>query len=255
LRVSDPFYWDKKEGTIKDDVGSIYSSLHYSSRLGLAEATKLLLTNGININATGGRLGTCLAVAAENGYDNLVQIFLEHGADLRAMSETGSTALHRATSNGHEASVRLLIQAGAEVAAQDRRGETALHKAACCGTEEVSKLLLEHGARFGDTTLYGDTALHMACLYGHASAVRLLLEWDADVTVLRGGETALHLVAEMYESGETVNLLLAKGANAESITDKNESVLYCAARLPSPTTVRVRLEHSARTSSQKRMGW
>jgi hypothetical protein len=122
-----------------------------------------------------------LVKAALGGNEKAVRMLLDDGVDIDAGDADGQTALHWAASNGHEAVVRLLLEKGADLTAKDILGWTALHVAARSGHEAVVRLLLENGADIATESESGWTALHLAASNGHEAVVRLLLEKGADV--------------------------------------------------------------------------
>ncbi len=72
------------------------------------ESVKLLLENGIDVNATQHGGWTALHAAAQNGDTRLAELLLANGADREAVSENGSTALSLATAGKHTETIELL---------------------------------------------------------------------------------------------------------------------------------------------------
>ena len=72
------------------------------------EAVKLLLENGIDVNATQHGGWTALQGAANNGEARMAELLLSHGAERDAVSENGSTALSLATTGNHSETIELL---------------------------------------------------------------------------------------------------------------------------------------------------
>ncbi len=72
------------------------------------QTVKLLLENGIEVNATQHGGWTALQGAANNGDARLIELLLANGADPDAVSENGSTALSLATAGNHTDAIELL---------------------------------------------------------------------------------------------------------------------------------------------------
>jgi len=72
------------------------------------DVVKVLLENGIDVNATQHGGWTALQGAANNGDTKLAEILLANGADAAAVSENGSTALSLAVAGSHIETIELL---------------------------------------------------------------------------------------------------------------------------------------------------
>ena len=84
------------------------TSLHAAVAGRQFEVTKILLENGIEVNATQHGGWTALHAAAQNGDSRLAELMLKGGADPGAVSENGSTALSLATAGNHTGTIELL---------------------------------------------------------------------------------------------------------------------------------------------------
>ena len=71
--------------------------LYYSSLLGLAHVTELILKMGANVNAQGGYFGNA---ASHNGDRGVVELLLERGADVNAQRPAGSVTQRRSRGHG-----------------------------------------------------------------------------------------------------------------------------------------------------------
>lgn len=72
------------------------------------EVVKLLLENGIDVNATQRGGWTALHAAAQNGDNRLAGLLLANGAHSDALSDNGSTPLALATAGNHTETIGLL---------------------------------------------------------------------------------------------------------------------------------------------------
>jgi ankyrin repeat protein len=82
--------------------------LHAAVAGGRFAVVKVLLENGIDVNATQHGGWTALQGAANSGDAKLAELLLANGADRNAMSENGSTALSLATAGNHAEVVEIL---------------------------------------------------------------------------------------------------------------------------------------------------
>ncbi|MCJ1372256.1 hypothetical protein MMC20_003479 [Loxospora ochrophaea] len=156
-------------------------ALYLAVLLGHEPIVKLLLKNGVNIEAKATARYTALHMAAAEGHESMIQLLLEKGANIGAKDKNGYTALHLAARRGHESVIQILLEKGAAINAKDRFGNTALHEAAAEGDESVIQLLLENGANIEAEDKIGYTALHGAVAGGHESRIQLLLEKGANI--------------------------------------------------------------------------
>ncbi|KAJ7326463.1 ankyrin repeat-containing domain protein, partial [Mycena albidolilacea] len=112
---------------------------------------RLLLENGAEASATGGKYGTALQAASIQGHVGSVQLLLQYGADVNTAGGVHGSA----SRNGYINIVRLLPEKGADVNAVGRSCGSALKAAArlhglgetnYCHAKEIIRILHEHGA-------------------------------------------------------------------------------------------------------------
>ncbi|XP_037804318.1 putative ankyrin repeat protein RF_0381 isoform X1 [Penaeus monodon] len=119
--------------------------------------------------------GFCpLHLAAEAGYETVVDYLIHERADVNVKCSNGMTALHLASWGGHAKVVEKLIYAGCDVTALDDEGNAAFHLASIGGHIHTLQLLYP----LTDPELPtpdGKTALHLAAEHGNLKAVRWLL--------------------------------------------------------------------------------
>lgn len=168
--------------------------------------------------------------AAENQYD-LVKTLVENDADVNAAMKSGSSPLHVAVQFGCSKIVKFLLDHQANANIEKKNGVTPLFIAALQGYLDIFNELKANGA--DDKKIWeGANLLCTAASRGHADLVEALLNDDADVIdqpILSTGETPLFLAA-MGGYIEAVNILLARGANANQATIKGVTPLYIAAQ-------------------------
>ena len=79
---------------------------------------QLLLENGVDANAQGGRHGNALQAASTGGHEPVVWLLLEKGADVNTQGGYYGNALQAVSAGGHETVVQLLLDKGADVNTQ-----------------------------------------------------------------------------------------------------------------------------------------
>lgn len=146
----------------------------------LQEVVQLLLSNGVDVNATDGKDATALHVAAEHDNTATVAVLLEFGASVQAADSDGLTPFHNAVFSKDVAVARLLLEAGADMnLTVFAKGRHPLQISVVQGDAAMLRLLLEFGANPNQlvTTL---PILVMAVVVGHAEVVQALLDGGAE---------------------------------------------------------------------------
>ena len=108
----------------------------------------------------------CLLTPAETSQETIVdmcRVLIEHGASTGAKdSQTGGTCLHIAAKQGYAKVGRLLINKGCSVNEVDEAGEAAIHIAARQGHGLFLELLADFGANCHIRNVNGQAALDLA---------------------------------------------------------------------------------------------
>eukprot|EP01083_Nonionella_stella_P200917 735368_1 len=208
-----------------------------------AVAQELLQTRKISINEQNYHGMTALHMAAQAGYDKIVELLIKYGINIDETTEDGTTALFNAVEKGHIKVVQVLLDNNAEanlslffghnsivemlilhshkmkkqrmnhgildVNQCDSKGFTPLFVAAQNGHTRIVTLLLQNGADVNQAEQRGHTPLWISALRGHVEVVRVLLSHpsiDIDYKDL-SGVTALWAACQNNNS-EVVELLL-----------------------------------------------
>ncbi|PVH67502.1 ankyrin, partial [Cadophora sp. DSE1049] len=141
IRFYDPDFPGQR--TYMKRTASIASPLYYASREGLFGPVSLLLENGADVNAQGGRYGNALQAASTEGHETITVLLIEEGANVNAQRGRYGNALQAACTEGHETIAALLLEKGADVNAQGGYYGNALQAASAKGHEAIAALLLE----------------------------------------------------------------------------------------------------------------
>jgi hypothetical protein len=108
--------------------------------------------------------GTLLMLASYNGNAEATRMLLEHGADVDRRNDRGQTPLGGAAFKGYEEIVALLLHHGADIDADNGGGMTPLMFAAMFGRVKVVAQLQAHGASLRSRNRFGISASLMVRL-------------------------------------------------------------------------------------------
>ena len=134
-------------------------NLMWAAKEGHFEIVKLLLSQGVSVNAREGTTGdTVLMFAIDGGNAEMVKLLIDKGADVNAKSSVSVpsvgvhvdyTALSSAAATGKTEIVKLLLAAGADVNAKVKNasGNSALEAAMVNGHADIVELLRQAGAK------------------------------------------------------------------------------------------------------------
>ncbi|KAI4941700.1 hypothetical protein J4E91_010574 [Alternaria rosae] len=248
IRLYNPDHGTAYDYQIDDE--EIATPLYYASFLGLILITRLLLDQGVDVNAQTGPWGTALFGAAEEGHLAVVNLLVNAGADVNMSNGDGRYPIQIASEMGEETLVKLLIDARADVNARHGKDDDALMIALLEDDEATAKLLIDVGADANTRDDRNHSALQVASSIGQESAVRLLIRAGADVNA-PGGEVFGNALLAAAEGGHTaiVELLLDEGAKINAQHSKWGSALHGAVRSSSEMTTEVLLRRGASVAS------
>ncbi|HUU18205.1 MAG TPA: ankyrin repeat domain-containing protein [Sedimentisphaerales bacterium] len=187
--------------------------LHCAVRYGHKEVAELLIAKGADVNAKDTQGRTPIDLAINQGRKEIAKLLA---------SKSGDVSLHTAAYIGDLQIVQKFIDGGANVDANDRKGQTALHYAAKAGQIAVAKLLIANGA---DVNAGEWTPLQEAA-YCSKDMVEFLIAKGANINA--SGWSPLHSALDAGRF-DIVDLLLAKGADANIRDDKGHTPLHIAA--------------------------
>jgi ankyrin repeat protein/dienelactone hydrolase len=160
------------------------TALHWAVYHDAAIEAKLLVEAGAKVESKNRYGVTPLALACQNGNDELVELLLTKGADSNSSLPSGETALMTASRTGRPESVKSLLSHGADVNARERSDQTALMWAAAEGHAAVVEALIAAGAEVNAKLPSEFTAFFFAVREGRSDIVRQLLDAGCDVNEL-----------------------------------------------------------------------
>ena len=118
---------ERRNHQAKCDYGT---PLCVAAEMGHEEIVKLLLEEGIDVDAQGGEYGNALQAASCGGHKQIVKLVLQKGADTTKRSNKGWTPLYSAARNGHLDGVMLLVEKGVDTSVSSNTGCAPLNVAA-----------------------------------------------------------------------------------------------------------------------------
>jgi len=158
-----------------------------------------------------------LIEAAAAGDVDQVKLLISNGADVNEKDKDGRTPLHSAAREGEMEAVKLLVEAGADLNCTDKDGQTPASLAMAEDHKGIVELLVSKGA---------DVSLHVAAYLGDLARVRSLVDKGADIEEVRLGVTPLFQSLIKRFNKEVAAFLLDKGANPNSTSNNNATLLH-----------------------------
>jgi ankyrin repeat protein len=177
--------------------------------------TQFLIDRGANVNFDGWKDGnTPLHLAAQKGFQAVVEVLLASHADVNARNKTGATPLFCAVWNRQLKIIPMLLAAGADANLKDNGGLTAM-TSAVGRSPELVQALLAGGANPNAEDKDGRTLLSYAVDRGgarsSAAMLKLLLAAKADPN---GGKVDAPLLTAIRQADlAAAELLLQAGAS------------------------------------------
>jgi len=147
------------------------------------ETVRLLISEGVSVDAAGGDGMTALHLAAERGDADLVELLVSAGASVDSKVRIGGyTPLHIASRSASSRAVEILLEAGADPAIlTTNSGASALHLAASAGNPRTIELLVASGADVNAReAAWHQTPLIFAAANNRSEAISTLLRLGAD---------------------------------------------------------------------------
>lgn len=151
---------NNNKNLVRERIGSL-TLLHIATMNRNVAAIKILIDNGADINAKGGRHNyTPIFNSSGLGDIGAMKILIEHGANVNARDDFGETPLMAAAEWGRTKSIRLLIDNNANINAASSSvagNKTAIWYAVSEGYLDAFLMLKKNGAKYN-----GGTLIHLA---------------------------------------------------------------------------------------------
>jgi len=230
--------------------------------LGCKKEVTRLLDSGAAIDARDRAGNTAFLLASRKGHTELVDILAGAKADIYSANLNGSNALLMAVNSNRRKTVKSLLALGLDPNTGNKHGHTPLIGAVYNGNQRLVTMLLEAGANPDVIDSTGKGAIIYAAGKGFHKLVNLLLKNSSlDVNKVYGNELTALMWAAGYSNDvpekdglETINSLLAKGADTTAIDNRGKTALHIASARGHSKAVQVLLEHGAVAGHADREG-
>ncbi|WP_036153816.1 ankyrin repeat domain-containing protein [Maribacter forsetii] len=192
----------------------------------------LFLDAGADVNQADKKGNTPFLNAVERNELKIVQLLAKDVKDFNTANKDGETALMLAAHGNKADVVGFLIEKGADINAKDAEGNTAAYFLVDSYNKRNAKafdaklpLLKAKGLQFNTVQGEGNTLYHVAAKKNDLQLLKKIADFDIDVNAKNDeGMTALHIAAMKAENDKLLKFLIAKGADANSTTDFEETV-------------------------------
>ena len=241
--------------------------LMFAVAKGHTQCVNELIKAGADVNIRDQEGRTALMFAVKENHVQCVKELIKAGADVNMWSHIYSTKrarpLHAATKRGSEECVKLLIDAGANVNDWDGDDITPLISALKRKNPTMVELLIKEGA--GVNHHNGKKPLNFAAESGCEECLKLLIDAGADVNAIGrhssistwlysvDNQTAL-MCAVRCGFTNSVNMLLAAGANVNIRNDDGTNALHFAAFFSYCEVVKILLKEGADVNAKNSCG-
>lgn len=207
--------------------GEVFRPLSFAAGFG-ADAVKLLLKAGADVNWADPDGGTALMAAASAGDEAVIRLLLDAGANPNAEDKDGHTALWYALECNNPGAADLLATCTTNVEdakkpwrknKEGKSREQCLIDAADGGDVEHVKRLLAEGVTVDAANSSGDTALHRAARNGHLEMIEALLKAGAPIEAAGCADWTPLLTAANRGKLTSLQKLLQAGADIHAGDD------------------------------------
>lgn len=233
--------WDLIKAARDNDVGGV----------------RILLDEGININAQDFHGLGPLHWATMRAAEDTIKVLIERGASIDLASKRfmwldgislaqGTTPLFIAASLDRSEILEELIAKGADVNRKMSNGWTPLHRAAEQDQYQSTMALLNLGADVDSKTEFGETPLTLATFKGNIEIAQALLNAGSNKEERTSdGDTALHRAAANFHNAKMVKFLSEAGCDTNSQNYEGWTPLHKAAWTKQPEAIQALVDGGA----------
>jgi len=191
-----------------------------------------------------------LHLAAERGYDELIEAIIKHGGNANERDGHYETALFEAAAKNNLKSAEKLIEMSAEVNIFNRAGETPLHIAASKGSIEMAELLIEKGAAINISGLNPPDGPHAVKRYSGSNLVEtsfLIPKRDRAYAADDNFITPL-IAAVISKQTLMIEFLIKKGADTDPVSQNRLAAIHYAIKTQQNDIFETLLKNKASTA-------
>jgi ankyrin repeat protein/predicted acylesterase/phospholipase RssA len=162
---------EKSLPMIEEFISAIYTKNIVSLKR-ILDNDKSVLNQEIQVNSLGWHV---LHLAANLGFDRIIEILIDHGVDLNLTDKYGWSAAHIAVLNGNYGSLKILISAGVNVNVLSNMHESLVFIAVKFNNPKILRYLIGKNANTMIKTSYQMKPSHMAASKGYLQCLKIIL--------------------------------------------------------------------------------
>ncbi|RAO71367.1 uncharacterized protein BHQ10_007379 [Talaromyces amestolkiae] len=244
---------DDDDDDDEDDENEFGGPLYYASLLGLLDIVKQLHSDGLDVNAKGGKYGTALQAAVVMGHFDTVKFLIDNGADVSVYAGLYSYAICAAGSGGHLDIIKLLVESGADLESEDDPDKYRLiHYGSY--NPQIMRMCLDHCANTEARDSRGRTALYWTGISGYLECAQMLIDAGADINAEVEDWGSPLYAAVKNNHFDIVKLLLDRGARVDMKCKNAMTCLHQAVLNSREDIVKILLDHGAEVDAPYYLG-
>ncbi|GFO16994.1 ankyrin-3 [Plakobranchus ocellatus] len=152
------------------------TALHIAAQRGFQDIVNFLLHKGADVNAVDENLNAALILAINPAScTEIINMLLAHGAEVDAQNSDGMTALMKAVEARDIDAIKILILAGADDNKRNRKGQTLTDIATDSGISDVVKFI-KYRKKKNTTLCFFKSALNKAVLEKNIEALKIFVD-------------------------------------------------------------------------------
>lgn len=213
------------------------------------DTVNVLIRDKVDLNVQDAQGNTAVMVAAELGYNSILELLIKNNAGVDMKNNDGNTAVTLAVLHSHCDTVKMLLAAGANINITNKLGKVALSYAFDNGHVEIARLFTAKDINRSDL----DVHLLSAAENGKYELVNALVTLSSKNIRDSDGNT-LMMIAARKGNLDTVKHLLELEADFDAVNSNLDSALILATRYGHESIVQVLVRAGADTTLQNSLG-